>query len=299
MTTKHGLGRGLKALIKDTADSGGPKEPEAGIRTVLADKIIANSFQPRHTFPEEGMEDLVRSVKDCGVVQPLLVRRKGDSFELIAGERRLRAAKAAGRTEVPVIILEADDRQSLELALIENLQRENLNVVEEAEGYKTLADKFNLTQEQIADRVGKARASVANTMRLVELPQEIKEYIVTGKLQAGHAKVLLGLDMPEERLLLAGQAIREGMSVRELEKLVEKTRQAPRKPRVSRSDIPPVHVSHIADQLRRKFGTAVRLVSCRTLANGKKARGLIEIDFYSPEDLDRILHILDVTEQGQ
>lgn len=297
MSAKHGLGRGLKALIKDTPDTGRQEGPaDDGIRRIPVAGIVRSSLQPRKLFAEEEMEDLVRSVKEHGVLQPLLVRSRGEGFELIAGERRLRAAGAAGLKEVPAIVLDADDRKSLELALIENLQRANLNVIEEAEGYKALADQFKLTQEQIADRVGKARASVANTMRLLDLQAEIRELIVTGQLQPGHAKVLLGLQIPDERILLARQTVRENMSVRELEKLVEKANRAPRKPRVSRSDIPPVHVAHVADQLRRRFGTAVRLASCRTLANGKKARGVIEIDFYSPEDLDRILHMLGVEE---
>jgi ParB family chromosome partitioning protein len=297
MTAKHGLGRGLQALIKDNLPAEElAKAGDQGVATVPLDKITKNSMQPRHSFAPEAMEDLVRSVKETGIVQPLLVRKKDDGYELIAGERRLRAAGEAGLTEVPVVVRDVTEQESLELALIENLQREDLNVVDEAVGYKMLAEKFGMTQERIAERVGKARASVANAMRLLELPDEVRDLLVEGKLSAGHAKVLLGLEIAEERLLLARQAVAEGTSVRALEKLVAKATRPARKPRAMRVDIPTSHVSHIVDSLRRKFGTSVKVTSCTTLANGKKAKGSIAIDYYSIEDLDRILEVLGIVE---
>ena len=296
MTMKHGLGRGLKALIRENdAPSPGASPNQAAAR-VPVDLLVRSSLQPRQDFPEDAMADLVRSVRERGVVQPLLVRRKGDRYEIIAGERRWRAAREAKLRDVPVILLDASDQDALELALIENLQREDLNAIEEAEGYRALADRFSLTQEQIADRVGKARASVANTLRLLELPDEVRDLLRRNELSQGHAKVLLGLEIAEERLLLARQALREDMSVRDLERLVEKQKRAPRHRRFSRDDIPPVHMGHLSDLVRRHLGTSVKIVSSRTYANGRKARGCMEIEFYSPDDLTRILELLGVTE---
>jgi ParB family chromosome partitioning protein len=249
-------------------------------------------------FLEEGMEELVRSVKVRGVVQPVLVRRKGDRYELIAGERRYRAAREAQIGEIPAIVMEATDQEALELALIENLLREDLNPMEEAEGYRKFVDQFGMTQEQIADRLGKARATVANVARLLDLPDEVKEFIRQNQLQAGHAKVLLGLEIPEERILLARQAIKEGLSVRELEVLVARRKRSPRRRRASRDDIQAVHSASISDLLRRHLGTSVRLASCRTLANGKKVKGHIEIDFFSVEDLNRILEVLGISDKN-
>lgn len=297
MATKHGLGRGLGALLRDGTVSETREKSGAGIVTVPVEKVRKSAWQPRRTFDEEALAELAESIKERGVIQPLLVRSAGDSYELITGERRLRAAAAAGVTEVPVILMDAAESDALEIALIENLQREDLNVLEEADGYRMLVDKFGLTQEQIAARVGKARASVTNTMRLLGLPPEVKQFVASGQLSAGHAKVLIGLEIGEEQLLYARRAVKESLSVRNLEKLIEKSRRVPRKPRASRDDIPASHISYLSDRLHKHFGTSVRITPCRTLANGKKARGFIEIDFYSNEDLDRILELLGVTEE--
>jgi len=296
MTKKHGLGRGLNALITDrqAVDDPGP----AGGTMIPLNRIAASPFQPRIEFQEEGMEDLIRSVKEQGVVQPILVRSRGDGYELIAGERRCRAARAAGLSAVPAIIREATDREALELALIENLLRDGLNVMEEATGYRRLMDQFSMTQEQVADRLGKARASVANTIRLLDLPDEIKDYVRQSKLSAGHAKVLLGIEIPEERVLIARQAIKEALSVRDLEVLVAKRRRTRRTRRAARDDIAPVHLARVSDVLRRHLGTSVRITACRTLANGKKMKGLIEVDFFNADDLTRILEVLGVSEKN-
>ena len=256
------------------------------------DVIARNRRQPRHTFDEAALADLTASIKEHGVLQPLLVRPDGDGYELIAGERRLRASTAAGLTSVPVIVVNATDGDSLELALIENLQRENLNTIEEAEGYRELAVEFNLTQEEIADRVGKARATVTNALRLLTLSDEVKSMLSDSRLSKGHAKALLGLEIEKEQTLMARRAVQEGLSVRNLEKLIQRTKAAPRKARVATPDLPAAHVGYLSDQLHAHFGTSVRITPCRTYANGKKGKGSIEVDFFSNEDLDRILAVL-------
>lgn len=291
---KHSLGRGLEALIRDGAPSGAPAAQDSPL-TVEVKKVQKSPVQPRRQFDESALADLTASVKDRGVLQPLLVRKNGRGFELIAGERRLRAAIAAGLETVPVILLEGSDRDALEVALVENLQREDLNVIEEAEGYQALADKFDLTQEEIAGRVSKARPSVANTMRLLALPQEVKALVIDGELSAGHAKLLTGLDDIGEQRHLAERASKENWTVRGLEKAIEKARRAPRKPRSVRRDLPSDHLSYISDKLHQRFGTSVKINPSKTYANGRKGKGSIEIDFYSNEELDRILELLGYT----
>lgn len=299
MAAKHGLGRGLEALIKEgtptTAATAPTPGPDSGIRKVPVQQICKNTLQPRHTFEPEAMAGLVESVRQYGVLQPLLVRPAASGFELIAGERRLRAAGEVGLTEVPVIVMQAADALSLELALVENLQRSDLNIIEEAEGYQLLADRFGMTQEQIATRVGKARASVANTLRLLALSAEIKALVVSAQISTGHAKALMGLEIDHERILLARRVVEEGLSVRQLEKLVERAKQVPRKARASRNDIPQDHVAYLADRMHAHFGTSVRITPCRTYANGKKGKGTIEVDYFSNDDLDRILAVLGIS----
>jgi len=296
MAIKHGLGRGLGALLKNGTVPEAREEAGSGILTVPVEKIRKSSVQPRHRFNEETLAELTESVRERGVLQPLLVRRAGDEFELIAGERRLMAAKSAGLDQVPVIAMDVAEGDALELALIENLQREDLNILEEAEGYQVLVDRFGLTQEQVAERVGKARASVTNTMRLLTLPAEVKQFIATEQLSAGHAKVLSGLEIEEEQILYARRTVKENLSVRNLEKLIQTSRRVPRKPRAVRFDIPAEHISYLSDILHKHFGTGIRITPCRTYANGKKGKGSIEIDFYSNEDFDRILAMLGVSE---
>ncbi len=299
MAEKRGLGRGLGALIDDgaprvAAPVDAAKAPGA-LRVPLAD-VHKAAWQPRQAFEPDAMHDLVESVRAHGVLQPLLVRRRADGYELLAGERRWRAATAVGLPDVPVVVLEATDEEALALALIENLQREDLNPIEAAEGYRMLAERFTLTQEQIAERVGKARASVANALRLLALHPEVRAMVASGRLSTGHAKVLLGLEIPEEQRVLAQRAVQDGLSVRQLEALVDRARRAPRKPRAARSDLPETHVHQLCDRLHQRFGTAVRILPSRTYANGRKAKGAIEIDFYSNEDLDRLLPLLGLEE---
>jgi len=295
MVIKRGLGRGLGALIKDGTASQLRPDTRERIIEVPVERVRKSSWQPRHTFEQEALAGLTQSIRERGILQPLLVRSLDDGYELIAGERRLIAAADAGLETVPVIVMDAADSEALELTLIENVQREDLNVLEEAGAYQMLADKFDMTQEQISDRVGKARASITNAMRLLGLPEKIKQLIREGTLTAGHAKLLTGIEIEQEQLLYAGRAVKENLSVRNLEKLIQKARRVPRKPRASRDDVPASHISYLSDKLHSHFGTSVRITTCRTLANGKKAKGSIEIDVYSSDDLDRILHIMGVS----
>ena len=305
MAVKHGLGRGLNALINDVpaASPSALAVPAGaaalGIMNVPVDRIRDNPFQPRKRMVPEALEDMVQSVRIHGVLEPILLRRVGDHFELIAGERRLRAARQAELTVVPAVVKEAvTDRDVLELALIENLQREDLNAIEEAAGYHQLADKFTLNQDDIAQRVGKARATVANALRLLSLPGDVKQMVVEGQLSSGHAKVILGVEIDEEKSIMARRAVLEGWSVRMLEKAVARLSRAPRKPRAVRVDIPASHLQFLSDKLHRHFGTSVRIVPPKTLANGKKVKGAIEIDFFSSEDLTRILEVLGLSDNG-
>ena len=299
MAAKHiGLGRGLGALIKDTPAEAAT--PEGGTQTLPLKLIRKNPWQPRQHFSPDALQDLVHSVKERGVLQPLLVRRitdgKKETYELIAGERRLRAAELAEIKTVPVIVMEVSDAEALELALIENLQREDLNVIEEAEGYQALMDQFSLTQDEIAQRVGKGRATVANCLRLLGLPDRVKELLDHGELTPGHGKVLLGVEIEAEQLILAQRCVREGLAVRALEKIVARLKRPPKKPRAERTDIPAEHVRYLTERLHQHLGTSVRVQPCRTLANGKKAKGSVEIDFFSPDELDRLLTLLGLSD---
>lgn len=296
MATKRGLGRGLNALIRDTPEEKPAPAAPSGFLLVDVRNISPNPWQPRRIFHKEALDELVASVRQRGVLEPLLVRRVENGYELIAGERRWRAAQEAGLAQVPVVVKEANDHEALELALIENLQRSDLNSIEEAEGYQALAEKFNLTQDEIAQRVNKARASVANALRLLSLPAEVKRFLSEGLISTGHAKVLMGVPIEPEQCKLAELVIKNGLSVRDLEKLVEHARRTPRKRKESKVDMPVDHVKYLTDRLHQHLGTSVHVQPCRTLANGRKVKGSIQIDFYSNDDLDRILDVLGMRE---
>lgn len=297
------LGRGIEALIKDGSTKkkattkkaplkAAPAPEAGGVQEVPVAKVVASPWQPRTVFDSEALTELVESVKVHGVLQPLLVREVGSRFELIAGERRLRAAQAALLKKVPIIIIEASDEKALEIALIENLQREDLNPIEEAEGYALLQKKFNLTQEKVAEQVGKARASVANALRLLELPDSIRKYVAEGLLSVGHAKVLLSIESEKEKGLLAKKSIKDGLSVRALEKLVRKLTMPPKKPRAEKSDLPGDYLQTLTDELHQFLGTSVRISPSKTLTNGRKVKGSLEIDYHDNDELDRLLTIM-------
>ncbi len=294
-----GLGRGLGALIRDgVPPNGAPPEtpPATGtpLRAPLAD-VHPGRLQPRQVFDAEALAELAQSIRRHGVLQPLLVRpRPAGGYELIAGERRLRAAAEAGLESVPVLIMDAPDEAALEVALIENLQRENLNPLEEADGYQVLLERFGLTHEQLAERVGKSRSTITNALRLRELPGEVRALVSAGQLSAGHAKILTGLAIPEEQVLLARRAAEDQISVRELERILQRQKRTPRARSTGSGDLPPAHVRHLAERLQQHFGTRIQLVPSRTLAGGRKAAGSLQIEFFSNDDLDRILELLGV-----
>jgi ParB family chromosome partitioning protein len=300
MAAKHGLGRGLGALIRDTPVEAAPAPAaEAGGSLMLdAARIRPNPFQPRRAFVKEALDELVASIKEHGVLEPLLVRKAEEGYELIAGERRWRAAREAGLKQVPVIVREATDLQALEIGLIENLQRADLNVIEEAEGYQVLATEFNLTQDEIAKKVSKGRASVANALRLLALPREVKKFMTEGLLSAGHAKVLLALPTEPDQCRMAERVIKDGLSVRDLERIIEHARNIPKKRTPGKEDIPASHLVFLTDKLHQYFGTSVQIQPCRTTANGRKVKGSVQIDFYTNDDLDRVLDLLGLTDRG-
>ncbi len=298
-----GLGRGLSTLIGERPpESTPPPAPYAPAPAtgrdmrVPIEHVQVAPWQPRRNFRPEAIEELASSIRERGILQPLWVRPSKDGWELIAGERRLRAARSVGVTEVPVHVLEVDDREALELALVENLQREDLDPIEEAEGYRSLADRFGLTQEQIASRVGRARASVANALRLLDLPESVKAWLAEGRLSTGHAKALLGVPGEADRVRFAKRMVKEGWSVRDAERAVARFLRPAQTRRPVREDVPESHIRYLADRLRERLGTGVSVHSPRTLANGRKQSGSIRIEYYGSEDLDRLLEILGLSE---
>ena len=270
--------------------SGAPVTTPAGPRHVPLDRVLPSPLQPRKDFTEESLRELSDSIREQGVVQPLIVRVVGDRFELIAGERRWRAAKLAGLTEVPVLERTATDREVLELALIENLQRENLNPIEEAVGYSQLQTQFALTQDQVAQKVGRSRASVTNSLRLLKLAGMVQESLRQGRLSTGHAKVLLGLADPTLQSAAAEQVLNRGLSVRQTEELVTQL-QTPRPIDSSGHTRGPLsrdpHVVDVESRLRERLATKVAL-------RYKAGRGSLEIRFHSDAELNRILELVGI-----
>ena len=262
------------------------------IQRVPLHRIRPSALQPRKEFAPEALQELADSIREQGIVQPLIVRDRGGFFELIAGERRWRAAQLLNLPEVPVITREADDRQVLELALIENLQRENLNALEEALGYSQLAEQFQLTQEEVAVKVGKSRAAVANATRLLKLPISVQGFLREGRISVGHAKVILGLNDAAHQTLAAERIVKEGLNVRQTEGLVAKLQARGHKPpaiTAKPAAIVPVdsNIGRLEEKLREKFGTKVHL----KYAHGK---GALEISFFSDDELQRVLEVLGV-----
>lgn len=279
MTARQALGKGLGALIPEKGIPEG--EGKKALQQCGIEEVQPNPFQPRKTFSDEHLQELVDSIREKGILQPLLVRRKSDGYELIAGERRWRAAQRAGLREIPILVRDVSDSEMLELSLIENLQRENLNPIEEAEAYKRLMEQFHLTQEEISRKVGKDRTTIANTVRLLRLPPEIKLSLAEGKITMGHARAFLSLDEVDKQKLLWKRLLSGGLSVRQTENLVKRLRtRSSSTPRRSNPEW-----SALIEELQRALGTKVRIV-------GKRKRGKIEIDFFSPDELDRIIELL-------
>lgn len=280
---RKALGRGLGALLSSdrTIDLGAePSEVELN-------SIVPGPMQPRTNFDEAALESLAESIKTHGIVQPLLVRRHGEGFQLIAGERRWRAAKMVGLTRVPVLVKDVADDNLLEIALIENIQREDLNPIEEAQAYKRLIENVGLTQEALATRIGRDRSYITNYLRLLKLPEDLQQLVIQGRLSTGHARTILGLSHTDLQRRLARQVIEDGLSVRATEILVQKASgdRPARTPRVSQTVDPNIRAAET--KLRRALGTQVRIVHM-----GGEGRGKVEISFYNAQDLDRIYDLL-------
>lgn len=275
---RKALGRGIGALIPAST-----AEHKGEILFIAPDKIKPNTLQPREQFDDKSIAELAQSIKEKGIIQPLVVRRQGDQYELIAGERRLRACTQLGLAEVPIIVRNVDDRDALELALIENIQREDLNPIEEAHAFQYLLDKFKLTHEEMSDVLGKSRPLITNTLRLLKLPPDIQDEIKKSRITFGHGKALLELEDPNQQRKYMQEVITKGLSVRALESLIKVTRpKMPHKLKMRAESADPL-LAVLEERLRHALATKVTI-------HVVKKRGHITVDFYSREDLERIVN---------
>lgn len=294
MALKRGLGKGLDSLIPtnvmmesevkhatvSTASS--PEEEKDGTLMVKLSKVEPNREQPRKNFDEDSLQELAESLKQFGMLQPILVQNRGDYYEIIAGERRWRAAKIAGLKEVPVIVRELTDQEIVGISLIENIQREDLNPIEEAQAYKRLLTEFHLKQDEVAERVSKSRTAVTNSMRLLKLCDEVQKMVVDDMISTGHARALISIEDPEEQYLIAQKIFDEKLSVREVEKLVKDLHKPPKPPKEENKTLQAIY-QEISERLKQSLSTKVS-VSAKQNGAGK-----IEIEFYNHEDLERLL----------
>ena len=282
---KRGLGRGLSALIPSASEPQTDKHAEPTSFEVAVDRITPSPFQPRRSFDEGKIEELAASIRNQGIIQPLVVRPRGSDYELIAGERRWRAAIKAGLSRVPVVVRSANDHEALQLALVENLQREDLNPIEEAAGYRRLQEEFRWSQEEMAEKVGKSRPAIANALRLLALPAEVQQELSAGNLPAGQARALLGLHTEPLILSACREVIAKGLSTRETEKMVRHLIVG----RKRRRAVPLLDpdLKSIVEELQRSLGTRVRL-----LPKARSAKGKIEIEYYTLADLERIIQTI-------
>ena len=294
MALKRGLGKGLDSLIPtnvmmesevkhatvSTASS--PEEEKDGTLMVKLSKVEPNREQPRKNFDEDSLQELAESLKQFGMLQPILVQNRGDYYEIIAGERRWRAAKIAGLKEVPVIVRELTDQEIVEISLIENIQREDLNPIEEAQAYKRLLTEFHLKQDEVAERVSKSRTAVTNSMRLLKLCDEVQKMVVDDMISTGHARALISIEDPEEQYLIAQKIFDEKLSVREVEKLVKDLHKPPKPPKEENKTLQAIY-QEISERLKQSLSPKVS-VSAKQNGAGK-----IEIEFYNHEDLERLL----------
>ena len=294
---KRVLGKGLSALIPDTymkmveaqretARAQGEKQ-ESGIQEIPISAIRPNRQQPRHRFPEETIEELANSIKEQGILQPIIVKKSGDGYELICGERRTKAAQKCGLEKIPAIIKDIAEDKLLEWALVENIQREDLNPVEEAQAFVRLIEERDLSHEEIAKKVGKDRSTIANTIRLLRLPQEILEGLIDGRLQGGHARALLALPSPEHQRQMGKRIMEDRLSVRQVEELVG--RIAVKKRRAKKARLIDQDLIALETKLERKLGTQIRIFPSRN------NQGRIEMRYYSLDDLDRLLNLLGIS----
>ena len=297
---KHGLGKsvnfggGVGSLlgVQPAVSTNGPQQ---ALELPIND-IARSPYQPRRDFREEELRELAESLKNNGLVQPPTVRKLANGrYELIAGERRMRAAQLAGWKKIRVTVVEADDQTAAVMTTTENLQREDLNPIEEAVSYKTLQDKFDLTQQEVAEKVGKGRATVANAIRLLELPEEVRELLSTSLISVGHAKVLLSVDGEKDRVLLARDCVNGQLTVRALEKRVARLHAPVEIRQKGVPDLPDGYVRNLTEKMKRHLGCAVRVTSGITHQNGKHTKGVVEIDFLDNDDLDRIIRMIGVS----
>ena len=278
---KSALGKGLSALIPENVSL----EKGESIAYINTSRIKKNTLQPRKEFDQEKLSDLISSIKEKGVLQPLLVRQSGDQYELIAGERRLRAAQSLNIDKVPAIVKIASDQEALVLALIENIQREELNVIEEAKAFKQLIEEFDFTQDVVAHSVGRNRTTVTNILRLLTLPEEIQKSISAGSFSMGHARAILSLKNESKQKALWKKTLDKGFSVREIESLVKVEGEGQGKKKKISQENRDRYVVDLEEDLQRALGTKVRI-------KAQKKRGQVVIEYYSPDDLERIIHII-------
>ena len=295
---KKGLGKGLDSLIPDnksiksvTPDKSAEEE-KAGVQTMKINEVEPNRDQPRKNFDEDALLELSDSIKQFGVLQPLLVRKRKDYYEIIAGERRWRAAKLAGVKEVPVIVKEYTDQEILEIGLIENIQRENLNPIEEAIAFKRLLEEFNLKQDEVAERVSKSRTAVTNSMRLLKLSDKVQQMIIDDMISTGHARALLAIDDPELQYTLANKIFDEKLSVRETEKLVKEIKN-PKKPKEKKVMENAFIYQDLEEKMKGVFGTKV------SIASKGKGKGKIEIEYYSDDELEHLFDMMMSIKRGE
>ena len=294
MALKRGLGKGLDSLIPtnvmmesevkhatvSTASSA--EEGKDGTLMVKLSKVEPNREQPRKNFDEDSLQELAESLKQFGMLQPILVQNRGDYYEIIAGERRWRAAKIAGLKEVPVIVRELTDQEIVEISLIENIQREDLNPMEEAQAYKRLLTEFHLKQDEVAERVSKSRTAVTNSMRLLKLCDEVQKMVVDDMISTGHARALISIEDPEEQYLIAQKIFDEKLSVREVEKLVKDLHKPPKPPKEENKTLQALY-QEISERLKQSLSTK------ESVSAKQNGAGQIEIEFYNHEDLERLL----------
>lgn len=282
--SRQALGRGLSALLGDEEEG---SQQESGFLEIDVELLVTNSEQPRENFSDEELEELAQSIRANGIVQPIVVRSHRNSYQIVAGERRWRAAQRAGLQKVPAVVRDVSDDKMLEIALIENIQRQQLNPVEEAKAYQNLIDNFGLTQEKVAERVGKTRPFVANYLRLLKLPRLILGYLESGKLTVGHARALLAVEDKQALKNLTLKILSKGLSVRETESAVKRLASGKGKAAKSESIAKDPNLARAETKLRRRYGTHVKIVN-----QGKGTKGRIEFEFYGNADLDRIYNLL-------
>jgi ParB family chromosome partitioning protein len=275
---KVALGKGLGALIPDLSVLDDKERKALGVIEVELDKIVPNDYQPRKFFADDKLKELAQSIREQGVIQPVIVHRAGGGYQLVAGERRWRASRLAGLKTIPALVKEATKRELLEMALIENIQREDLNPLEAAEAYRRLQDEFKLTQDDLAKRVGKERSTITNFLRLLGLPKEVKHELASGTLSMGHAKALLSLDRVRDQIQVAALIAKKGLSVREAEALAAHLKNPPREKKARLSH----DLKTVEERLKKSLGTKVSIAT-------KSKGGRIVIEYYSLEELDRIL----------